>query len=340
MNRYHRQILLPQIGEKGQRALAASRVLLIGVGALGTVIADQLVRAGVGFLRIIDRDLVELTNLQRQMLFDESDAKQNLPKAIAAANRLRAVNSEVKLDPIIADVDAGNFEDFIEKSDLILDGTDNVATRYLINDVSVKHKIPWIYGAAVATEGRVMTILPGKTPCLRCVFPDAPSPGELPTCDTAGVLGSVSSVVASIQSVEAIKVLSGNAQAISQEMRVLDLWTNRLRAVSLDDARRTDCPCCGKHQYEFLKSNHTSITSLCGRDAIQIRGGRGRLDLDQLQQQLQKSGELTRTPYFLRIRLSDPKDVELTVFPDARTIVKGTTDAGRARAIFSRFIGD
>jgi len=340
MDRYHRQILLPQIGKTGQEKLSQARVLLIGCGALGTVLADQLTRAGVGFLRIVDRDLVELTNLQRQVLFDESDASQNLPKAIAAGNRLRAVNSSISIEPVVANVDASNVEEFAKDVDLMLDGTDNVATRYLLNDVAVKHKINWIYGAAVAMEGRVMAVLPGTTPCLRCVFPEAPTPGELPTCDTAGVLGPVSTMVASLQAIAAIKLLTQQENAIANELLTLDLWSNRIRSIPLEGERRSDCVSCGLHRYEFLEARTDSATSLCGRDAIQIRAGKHHLDLDELQRQLERNGQVTRSPYFLRIRLADPREIELTVFPDGRTIVRGTTDAGRARAIFSRFVGD
>jgi molybdopterin-synthase adenylyltransferase len=206
--------------------------------------------------------------------------------------------------------------------------------------VAVKHLINWIYGAAVAMEGRVMTILPGRTPCLRCVFPEPPSPGELPTCDTAGVLGPVSTIVGSLQATAAIKLMTEQENAIANELLTLDLWDNRIRPISLNGARRRNCVCCGLHRYEFLDAKTNSATSLCGREAIQIRSGRHGLKLDELERQLERNGQVTRTPYFLRIRLLDPKEIELIVFPDGRTIVKGTTDAGRARAIFSRFVGD
>lgn len=340
MDRYHRQILLPAIGQKGQQMLRDSRVLLVGCGALGTVIADQLVRAGVGFLRLVDRDLVELTNLQRQVLFDEQDARESLPKAIAAANRLRRVNSAIAIEPHAADLDASNIEDHVKDIHLILDGTDNVATRYLVNDVAVKHQINWIYGAAVATEGRVMTIRPGQTPCLRCVFPHPPAPGELPTCDTAGILAPVSNIIASLQVIEAIKLLTGQVDALSKQMQVLNLWMNRMQAISLADAMAKDCPTCGLGNFEFLDVSASQTTSLCGRDAIQIHTRRQAIDLDRLQQTLSSTARLTRTPYFLKAALNDPAGIELTIFPDARTIVRGTTDPARARAIFSRFVGD
>src|SRR5262245_34353204 len=215
IDRYHRQTLLPQIGEAGQRKLAGARVLLVGCGALGSTIAEQLARAGIGHLRNADRDIVELTNLQRQVLFDDSDAAGGLPKAVAAANRLSKINSTITIEPRVVDVDALNVEQLVAGCDMILDGTDNVATRYLVNDVAVKHTIPWIYGACVGTEGRVMTIRPGAGACLRCIFPQPPNASELATCDTAGVLGPVASVVGAMQALAAIKLLSGNADAIA-----------------------------------------------------------------------------------------------------------------------------
>jgi len=339
MSRYHRQILLPQIGEAGESKLSTSRVLLVGCGALGTVVADQLVRAGVGYLRIVDRDLVELSNLQRQVLFDESDANENLPKAVAAAQRLRAINSTVKVDAIVADVHPSNVEEFAIGMNLILDGTDNVATRYLINDVAVKQRVNWIYGAAVSTEGRMITIRPGITACLRCVFPVAPLPGELPTCDTVGVLGPLATLIGAMQSVAAIKLLIGDVEAIANEMLAIDVWTNRVQTISLLNAKRADCPACGLKRFDYLDSKSDTTTSLCGRDAMQIRAGSQTINLDKLQNKLAALGELTRTPYFLRVRLNDP-DIELTIFPDGRTIIRGVTDPGRAKSIYSRFIGD
>jgi adenylyltransferase/sulfurtransferase len=239
-DRYHRQTLLRQIGREGQKKLASSRALLVGCGALGTVLAEQLVRAGVGTIRIIDRDVVELTNLQRQTLFDESDAAEGVPKAIAAERRLGAINSAVRIEPIVADFHAGNAEELAGRPDVILDGTDNAETRYLINDLAVKHGITWVYGACVGTEGRVMTVRPGDGPCLRCLFPEPPTAGELPTCDTAGVLGPLAGIVASLQAVAAIKLLSGNAAALGREMTAIDVWSNRIRSIDTTDARRSD----------------------------------------------------------------------------------------------------
>jgi adenylyltransferase/sulfurtransferase len=336
--RYHRQILLPQIGQNGQEKLAAARVLLVGCGALGSVIAEQLVRGGVGFLRLVDRDIVELTNLQRQGLFDESDVKQALPKAVAAAKRLGAVNSTVRVEPMVADADSGNIERLADV-DLILDGTDNVATRYLINDVSVKRKIPWIYGACVGTEGRVMVIRPGRGPCLRCIFPEPPEVGELATCDTAGVLGPVVGLVGSFQSIAAIKLLSGNESAIADEMLMIDAWSNRIRAISTVDAKCADCPTCGFGQFAFLNDSHSKAVQLCGRQAVQIRSA-GKIDMDSVQVRLSGAGALQLTPYFVRCELREEKPISLMIFADGRTIVHGTNDPGRARAIHAKYIGN
>lgn len=346
-NRYHRQTLLPQVGREGQAKLRAARVLVVGCGALGTVIAEQLVRAGVGFIRIVDRDLVEWTNLQRQVLFDEADARDATPKAVAGARRLGQINAQVTIEPVVMDVDASNVEQLIEiepsadqpggrKVDLILDGTDNAAIRYLVNDVSIKHGVPWVYGACIGVEGRVMPVLPGQSACLRCVFPEAPGPGELPTCDTAGVLGAAVNIVASLQVVEALRLLMGHE--VRPRMLVLDAWQGRLRDVSLAEARRPDCVCCGRRDFGFLNAPGTAgTTSLCGRDAVQVRPDRmGRVDLEQLARRLEAAMPVERNRYFLRIR---PDGQMLTVFGDGRVIVSGTRDPGRARSLVSRYVG-
>ncbi len=338
MNRYHRQILLPQIGEAGQDRLLASRVLLIGCGALGSVIAEQLVRSGVGFLRIVDRDIVEMTNLQRQVLFEESDVAGALPKAIAAANRLSRVNSSICVEPIVADVHSGNIEDFVDV-DLILDGTDNVATRYLVNDVSIKRAIPWVYGACVGTEGRVMTIRPGEGACLRCIFPEPPAPGELPTCDTAGVLGPVAGVVGSLQAIAAIKLLTRSASAIAPELVSMDLWQGRIRSTDISDARRADCPCCRLHKFEFVDDTTSRAIQLCGRNAIQIRPARAFSNVSALATQLNSVGDVQQTPYFLKCLLREESPISMTIFHDGRTIIHGTNDPARAKAIHAKYVG-
>jgi adenylyltransferase/sulfurtransferase len=338
-DRYQRQARLPQFGAAAQQKLAGASVLIIGCGALGSAAAEQLARAGVGTLRLADRDIVELSNLQRQTLFDESDAEDALPKAVAAAKRLSRINSSIAIDPLVIDVHAGNIES-LARCDLILDGTDNVETRYLANDLCVKHSIPWIYGACVGTEGRVMPILPGKTACLRCIFPDPPAPHELPSCDTAGVLGPAAAMVGSMQAAIAIKMLSGNETAIPREMFSFDLWTNRFHAVSTRDARRADCPACGQRRYDFLDAMPAYRTArLCGRDAVQISPGHvqdGDL-LDRAASRLAAVGRIRRNEHLLRASL--PDGVELTLFPDGRAIVHGVRDPARARSVYARFIG-
>jgi adenylyltransferase/sulfurtransferase len=337
-NRYHRQELLPQIGAAGQQRLVQSRVLIVGCGALGSVIAAQLARAGVGFLRIVDRDLVEWTNLQRQVLFDESDAREGTPKAIAAVNRLRAINSSIEIDARAIDVDCGNVETLARDVELILDGTDNAETRYLINDVAVKHQLPWIYGACVGTDGRSMSIVPGKTACLRCLFRQPPAPGELATCETAGVLASVANMTASMQVTMAMKLLlHGEA---GQLVRI-DGWSPRLHVTDTSAARRDDCPTCARRQFEFLDrpaSSHS--TKLCGRNAMQVHPNSPfALSLDQLAQNLSSTLEVQRTPHLLRCR-ERSSAIELTIFPDGRAIIHGTDDPARARAIYARYIGN
>jgi molybdopterin-synthase adenylyltransferase len=355
IDRYHRQSLLPQIGPAGQAKLAAARVLIVGCGALGTTIAEQLVRAGVGFMRIVDRDLVELTNLQRQVLFEEADADEGTPKAIAAARRLAAVNSSVTVEPIVADVHAGNaqelaipdFKSEISNSrfhaDLILDGTDNAETRYLLNDVSVKHGIPWIYGACVGVEGRVMAIhTAAGTACLRCIFLDPPGPAELPTCDTAGVLGPAAAAVGAIQAALAIQILVGHD--VPKQLVRLDLWRGRFGATDIADARRADCPACGRRQFEFLDApiGSGSTTTLCGRNAVQVRPASGvgtRLDLQLLAKRVGSVANVQQTRYLLKCQLLENQAISLTVFPDGRAIVHGTNDTVQARSLYAKYVG-
>ncbi len=337
MDRYHRQSLLPFIGVAGQARLAAARVLLVGCGALGGTVADQLVRGGVGFLRLVDRDLVEWTNLQRQVLFDEADARDGVPKAAAAGRRLAAVNSAVSVEPVVADVHAGNLAGLMDGVDVVVDGTDNAETRYLINDAAVSRGVPWVYGGCVSADGRVMAVRPGVTACLRCLWPDPPAVGELPTCDTAGVLGPAAAVVASLQTVAAFKLILGEPV---DGLAVLDLWAGRWRTV---DTRgpRADCPCCGRREFPFLdRSVEGGVAHLCGRDAVQVRPvTAGRTDLAALAERLAAVGPVERTAYLLRCRPGGEVGILLTVFGDGRCLVGGTTDVGRARSLVSRYLG-
>jgi adenylyltransferase/sulfurtransferase len=354
VDRYHRQRLLPQIGDGGQEKLARSRVLLVGCGALGTVMAEQLVRAGVGFLRICDRDLVERTNLQRQVLFDEADAESETPKAVAAKARLGKVNSGVEIDARVVDVHSGNIEGLLRWGnrdagvaptedrfvDLILDGTDNVETRYLVNDVAVKHGVPWVYGACVGVEGRVMGIVPGKGPCLRCIFEEPAGVGELGTCDTVGVLGPAAGVVASLQVTMGMKILLGEAVEDVSKLVSVDLWDARFHTIDVAESRRDDCPCCGRREFPFLERPDTGLAAaLCGRGAVQVRPGRAaKIELEAMWDRLRRVGEARQTPYFVKCRLSDG-GLQITVFPDGRALVGGTADLAVARSLYARYVG-
>ena len=340
MDRYSRQILFEPLGEQGQRRLGGSRVTLIGCGALGSVLADTLVRAGVGFLRIVDRDFLELNNLQRQVLFDEQDVADQLPKAEAARRKLNKINSEVTVEGLIDDANNANIEALIQGADLILDGTDNFETRYLINEVSAKHKIPWIYGACVAATGLTIPVIPGRTPCLKCLFEQAPPPEMNPTCDTVGVLGPLVGIVAGLQAAEALKILSGNLDAVTRKLTSIDIWTGRIIQMNVNSAV-DDCACCKRGVYEYLDGAvGQQAAVLCGRDAVQInQARRGKLDLAALAEKL---ADVVDEPakvndFLLQARLDG---CEITVFPTGRAIIKGTKDIGRARSLYAKYIGD
>lgn len=341
--RYSRQTRVPGIGKAGQERIGQSRVTLCGCGALGTVLANHLVRAGVGFVRIVDRDFVEISNLQRQVLFDESDVSSNMPKAVAAANKLRAVNSAITIEPVVADIDRTNIIDLCKDADVILDGTDNFEVRYTINDAAVKLGKPWVFGGAVGTEGQTMTIVPGETPCLRCVFEASPGPGEVGTCETAGVLGPAVAVVASYQAAEALKLLAGKKDAINRELLTFDLWINtsrRIKIARLLEAR--NCPCCKQRKFEWLEGEHgTQTTSLCGRNAVQVSHRvSGRLSFEDLAKQLGVSGQVSFNKFLLKFQLREAgADYEFTVFPDGRAIIKGTDDTDKARTLYAKYIG-
>lgn len=337
-NRYSRQILFPEIKRDGQRKLLSSKILLVGCGALGAAHAETLARAGVGNIRIVDRDFVEFSNLQRQSLFSETDASMRLPKAIAAKNRLLEINSEIKVEAIVTDVNYSNIENLIKDCDLILDGTDNFQTRFLLNDACVKHSKTWIYGAAVSSYGVTMTIIPQKSPCLRCIFEEIPDAGSSPTCDTAGVIQPIISIVSAVQTTEAIKILIGKKESLHQSLMQFDVWQNDWRKIKLG-APNADCKTCGQRNFEFFKAENAEFSAvLCGRDAVQISPpAQANLDLPALAQKLETLGAVKQNEYLLRLKYDE---FELTVFRDARMIVRGTDDVSVARSIYARLIGN
>lgn len=339
--RYSKQILFADLDEQRQQTLLDSRVLLCGCGALGTVLAETLVRAGVGFIRLVDRDFVETSNLQRQVLFDEADVAGNLPKAITAAEKLKRINSDVTIEPHVADIDYTNISQFADGMDLILDGTDNFEIRFLINDVSLETGIPWIYAGVIGSHGQTMTIFPNQTACLRCLIDRVPEPGTTETCDTAGVLGPAVNVVASLEAIDAIKILSGQADKVASTLTILDVWDGTFRNMSVKDLReRSDCPACKQGERIWLSGTEGSQTSiLCGRNAVQVSPQQKvNLKFEELAQKLKESGKVEQNPYLLRLVLSNP-DYEVTLFRDGRAIIKGTEDIGIARGIYSRYIG-
>jgi len=339
--RYSKQVLFHGIGEAGQKKLAAKTVLLCGCGALGTVIADQLTRAGVGELIIVDRDFVELSNLQRQVLYDEEDVKQRLPKSVAAAEKLTRINSEISIESVVADIDAGNIESLARGCDLILDGTDNFEVRFLINDASLELGIPWIYTGCIGSHGQVMPVFPGETACLRCLMDDVPEPGSTETCDTAGVLGPAVNIIASYEVVLALKILTDQADLVKPVMTVVDVWEGTWREMKIGSLREeSDCPACKHGKRDWLRGGRGSqSTVLCGRNAVQVVPEQKRtLTLEELVSKLSTSGEVVPNPYLLKFT---PKESahELTIFRDGRAIIKGTEDLAEARSLYSRYIG-
>jgi adenylyltransferase/sulfurtransferase len=339
LERYVRQIRYAPIGESGQRRLLASRALICGCGALGTVIANTLARAGVGNLRIVDRDFIELNNLQRQVLFDEDDIEAELPKAVAAANKLRRINRQINVEPVVADVDHTNVVALCDGVGVILDGTDNFETRFLLNDVSLRLGIPWIYGGCVGASGQTMTIVPGRTACLRCLHPEPPPAGSTETCDTAGILAPVVNVVASWQAMQAIKIFTGSIEAVEHSLTMVDMWDNRLRQIRLDSLRdQGDCPACRRGEFPWLAGERGSHSvALCGRNAVQlIPPGRHRLSLEGLAAKLRGIGEVRFNEHLLRLAVDDHV---LTVFPDGRAIVSGTDNVSVAKTLYARYIG-
>jgi molybdopterin/thiamine biosynthesis adenylyltransferase len=335
--RYSRQVRFTPIGEAGQQKLASSRVLVLGLGALGTVVADQLVRAGVGFLRLIDRDFVELSNLQRQSLFDENDLRENLPKAAAAAAKLRQVNSSVEIESLVDDVNPSNIEDFLEDVDLVLDALDNFETRFVVNDACAKRRKTWIYSAAVGSYGLVMPVFPGTTPCLRCLMGSLPAPGSSPTCETAGVVAPITHIIASMQAAEALKILTGNLQTEDVRLTAYDVWSYRFQRIDVGSDSMAACPVCSEGKFEYLDGNPLRTITLCGRNAVQlIPEVKGDLDFNLLSKSIAAFGPVQFNDFLLKC--SAPP-FEITLFKDGRAIVKGTEEAGTARSLYSKMIG-
>ena len=337
-DRYRRQIRFAPFGEVGQSKLGEARVLIVGCGALGCVSADLLVRAGVGFVRLVDRDFVERDNLHRQVLFTEADAAAQLPKAVAGSTRLAAVNSEVTIEPVVADVNAANISRLAGDVQVIVDGTDNFETRYLVNDYAVANKVPWIFAGCVGTEGQTMAIVPGESPCLSCFLPEPPPAASMPTCETAGVLAPIVSVVAAYQALEALKMLSGNAAAVNPQLTVFDLWNNQVRSINMRASRRGDCPTCGERQFPWLSGQRGSaVTKLCGRNSVQFSPvGSEPADLDVLAEKLRAVGRVTANPYLVRLAVDD---YLITMFADGRAIVGGTEDEAEARTVLAKYVG-
>ena len=330
--RYSRQTLLKDIQKEGQKKLAKSRVVVIGCGALGTTIANNLVRSGIGYVKLVDRDIIELNNLQRQNLFNEHDIC--LPKASVAAEKLKKINSEIKIEYVVDDVNHKNIESIINGVDVVIDGTDNMFIRFLINDACVKHGIPWIYGGAIETQGMTMNIMPNKTPCFRCIIQDLPAAGLLPTCDTVGVLNSIPTIIASIESTESIKILL--KKDVNKDLLIYDVWSHDFQKIRIK--KKKNCECCVKHNFVFLNAEKKEVTvSLCGRGAIQITPANSmKISFDELAHKLQKVGEVENREIILRFKI--PK-YELNVFRNGRTIITGTNDKKIAKSLYAKYIG-
>lgn len=362
VSRYHRQMLLEGFGEVGQKRISNSRVLVVGCGALGTVIVEGLVRAGVGHVRVVDRDVVEWTNLQRQVLFDEADAQAGAPKAVVAAQKLEAVNSSVGIEGVVADFNASNAPGLMEGVGLLIDGTDNFQTRYLLNDLAVREGLPYVYGGAVGTRGTVYPVLPHTPsaetahelagvagPCLRCIEPDAPVGMPGGTCDTVGVLGPVAGIVGNLEVAESLKILTGQWEKVNRKLVGIDVYTNAFTSIDVSGAYEEGaCVCCGQRRFDFLEGGGSGgAISLCGRNAIQIaaRGGGGggkggAVELDLLAGRLKAHGAVTVNAYMVRAELRDGgKDFRITVFNDGRAVIFGTDEVGLAKSIYARYVG-
>lgn len=336
-DRYSRQTRFAPLGPAGQERLLAARVAVVGCGALGGVVSMALVRAGVGFLRLVDRDLPERSNLPRQVIFDEADVAAGLPKAVAAADCLARINSVVAIEPVVTDLTATNATHVLSGVDVIVDGTDNFEARFLINEVACQQRIPWIHGGAIGAEGRVLAIVPGKTACLRCLIPDPPAPGSLPTCETAGIIGPAALVVGAVEAAEAIKVLAGHYDTAGR-MLVCDLWASLWRTVDLSPLAAAGCPTCRGADYPWLDGRLGGRPMpLCGRDAVQVPSVGGGVDLVALADRLVSVGAVVANRWIVRADVEE--GIQLSVFADGRAIVSGTRDEAKARGIVSRYLG-
>lgn len=345
-DRYSRQILFQPIGADGQKRLSGGYALVVGCGATGSASAGMLARAGVGRLKIIDRDFLEKSNLQRQSLFNEEDLQANLPKAILAERNLGRINSSIKIEGVVADLNPSNIEKLAAGTDVILDGTDNFDTRFLINDYSLKTRTPWVYTACVGSQGMLMNIVPGETPCLRCLMDGSPPAGSLPTCETAGILGPTAQLVGAIQATEALKTLTGHRDRLIKGLVRVDTWTWEFRELDLSDVRPEDCPACAQGRYDFLQARSGMMTSiLCGSNAVQVVPPNGsKIELKGLAERLHSArgpggiDDLSYNSHLLRFRLID-RNIEMTVFPDGRAIIQGTKETSTARDLYSKYIG-
>lgn len=337
--RYIRQAIFQPIGKGGQDQIGAAKVAIVGCGALGSAVADSLARAGVGTLRLIDRDFVEIHNLQRQSLYDEEDVHNRTPKAVAAFERLSAVNSQIAIEPIVDDLNSGNVARLLAGFDLIVDGTDNFETRYLLNDYAVATGVSWVYGGVIGSYGMTMTIRPGETACLRCVFPEAPPPGTAPTCDTAGVIGPAVQMVGALEAAEVLKFLVGAVDRLNDGLLAIDLWQLTIDRVPTGGPNPT-CPCCGSREFPYLNAPADDReTVLCGQDSVQVRLAEPvTIDLEQLGKRLSNAGEVVQSRFLLRFT-DRATDRELTIFPDGRAIVRGTTDGDEAKRIYATYVG-
>ncbi|GFN30854.1 ThiF family adenylyltransferase [Paenibacillus xylaniclasticus] len=340
-SRYTRQMRYAPIGAAGQLKLSGSSAVIVGMGALGSVIAQHLVRGGIGKLRMIDRDIVEWSNLHRQLLYMEEDAEQMLPKAQAAYHRLKAANSLVELEPVVADLAPHNAEQLLTGFDLILDGTDNFTARYLINEISIKHNIPWIYGGAVGGSGVTASFIPGETPCFQCLFPVPPSAGAIDTCETAGVISPIIDIIASMQAADALKWLTGNRQAMNASLMQADVWHNQWFGIRTDQSSKPDCPVCQLRRFDHLEACHdeTSAASLCGRNTVQITPAREmQAVLPEVARRLSAAGRIVLTRYLLRLELQD-SNMTFVLFSDGRALIQGTDNLIVARKLYESLLG-